>query len=319
MPAGCFIVSTGRCGSTLLSDLLREHPALLSLSELFSSLRSTRMPAFPPGDLAGADAWRLLTTPRPEVNLLLMQRCADTGAHVARGLSPGRVPPLLMGPLPGLSPDPLALHEELGAFVRGLPAAPAAKQYTRAFEWLCGRLDRGDWVERSAGSAAYADELVRGWPEARYVHLVRDGRATARSMSANDGFRMAVLLEELGDRAATPAGLVGAIASLRTAWIPIERFGELWSRQVIAADRWLRALPDERRLTLRYEDLVGDAAGELRRLASFLGLGGAATGRWVRAAAARVARPRTDWRELPDGERGRLEAACAPGLALLGY
>ncbi len=34
-----FVVGTGRCGSTLLSRLLREHRDVLSMSEFFSTLR----------------------------------------------------------------------------------------------------------------------------------------------------------------------------------------------------------------------------------------------------------------------------------------
>ncbi len=33
-----FIVSTGRCGSTMLSDMVRMHPKLLSVSEFFAML-----------------------------------------------------------------------------------------------------------------------------------------------------------------------------------------------------------------------------------------------------------------------------------------
>ena len=35
---GVFVVSTGRCGSTMLSNMLRLNPGILSLSEFFSLL-----------------------------------------------------------------------------------------------------------------------------------------------------------------------------------------------------------------------------------------------------------------------------------------
>jgi putative sulfotransferase len=131
-----FIVTTGRCGSTLLSNLLREHPSVLSVSELFSSLHSLQVSAFPSGPLSGREMWRIVTTPRPEVNQL-MRGCEDGEALAAAGLEPGRIPPLLMGALRDLSPDPLGLHEDLGAFVRELPSAPAGAQYGRMLDWLC--------------------------------------------------------------------------------------------------------------------------------------------------------------------------------------
>ena len=33
MSTPTFVVGTGRCGSTMLSNMLREHPKVLSLSE----------------------------------------------------------------------------------------------------------------------------------------------------------------------------------------------------------------------------------------------------------------------------------------------
>jgi hypothetical protein len=38
MPDARFIIGTGRCGSTLLSRMLRLHPRVLELSELFVGL-----------------------------------------------------------------------------------------------------------------------------------------------------------------------------------------------------------------------------------------------------------------------------------------
>lgn len=33
-----FVVGTGRCGSTMLSNMLRQHPRVLSLSEFYASV-----------------------------------------------------------------------------------------------------------------------------------------------------------------------------------------------------------------------------------------------------------------------------------------
>src|SRR4051812_47791592 len=78
MPGACddvsggrFIVSTGRCGSTLLSNLLSSHPSVLTVSELFSSLQPG---AFPQEAVGGVEFWRLLSTPRELWTLALRQR-----------------------------------------------------------------------------------------------------------------------------------------------------------------------------------------------------------------------------------------------------
>jgi putative sulfotransferase len=310
--AGRFIVSTGRCGSTLLSELLLTHPAVLSLSELFAMLQSERLGAFPADELDGGEMWRVLSTPRPEITE--MQRsCGD---------AEDPTPPLLMFALNGVAEDPAGLHDELGAYVRSLPEDSIGAHYSRVFAWLCERCGRRLWVERSGFSTYFLADLVRWWPDGRYVHLVRDGREAAISMSRRPGRYLAVLYEEL--RRSHPSMSVedlvaAAMAAARASSVPLERFGKLWSDHVVAAHERLSALPPEQVLSVRFEDLTACPELELRRIVDFLGAGQETTPEWLAAAAARIEPREPRAPRLADEELAGLEAACRPGQELLGY
>lgn len=85
------------------------------------------------------------------------------------------------------------------------------------------------------------DRLLRIWPKARFVHLLRDGRDVARSCIG--------------------MGWAGNVWHGAERWIAAE---ELW---VSLASR----VPAARRLELRYEDLIRDPEKELARTCAFLG------------------------------------------------
>jgi putative sulfotransferase len=61
-----FIVGTGRCGSTMLSNMIREHPRILGLSEFFISVTDcARTPqameqAFPQDAIDGPTFWKII-------------------------------------------------------------------------------------------------------------------------------------------------------------------------------------------------------------------------------------------------------------------
>src|SRR4029077_2615778 len=69
-----FVVGTGRCGSTLLSRVLREHPDVLCMSDFFGILRlagASGRSGFPVGDLTGAELWDLLARPFPMLDAMV--------------------------------------------------------------------------------------------------------------------------------------------------------------------------------------------------------------------------------------------------------
>jgi hypothetical protein len=196
-----FIVGTGRCGSTMMSNLVRMHPRLLSLSEFFMSLGGR---AFTLREPDGERFWRLLSRLPPIAGRMLAKGPADGGGAVwlrqRRALRPADVPPILVTALPHLTRDYDALYDELGPFLRGGGRAPLGQHYQYLFEWLCRRFDRERVVERSGSSLLFVPALARLFEGAKFVHLYRDGRDAAISMQRHAFFRLIVRSAGLFER-----------------------------------------------------------------------------------------------------------------------
>jgi hypothetical protein len=86
------------------------------------------------------------------------------------------------------------------------------------------------------------DRLLRLWPEARFVHLIRDGRDVARSV--------------------VEMGWAGTVWNGCNRWIEAETLWDCFSRD----------LPPDRHMTLRFEDLIRDPVRELSRICEFSGV-----------------------------------------------
>ena len=346
-PRPVIVVGTGRCGSTLVSAMMRAHPEVLSLSELFSFVTDlgSRIPqAFAAEPVDGAAFWRVLAATPPRASLLLRHglRMDEVAYPFERGryrASEG-VPAVLTTMLPHLVDDPAddpdARFDELAAVMSARPPAPMAEHYRFMFAHLMQCHGRRTWVERSGGSLRVVQRLVHAFPEARFVHLVRDGRDTAISMSRHIGFRMALigiqLLELLGvdpwqsDDRSEADDLDDELAALLPERFTAEAFerydlspslcGHYWSGEIRRGLQVLGTLPPDRVLTLRYEDLLADPHAGVTRLGEALGLG-PVDPRWREAAVAMVGRGRSSWRALPLADQRELHDACAPGMAAL--
>ncbi|WP_051898883.1 sulfotransferase [Sciscionella sediminilitoris] len=328
-----FIVGTGRCGSTMLSKALQGHPQVLSLSEFFAALRHRAFPAEP---LDGQGFWELLRKPDPLLDAMMRagaRKPAWHGPSARRSSEVSGVPVIRHVTLPALSDDPDRLYEELAGELPHWPRRPIGDHYRDLFGWFTARFGRQVFVERSGASLLYVQRLRRMFPEARFVHLYRDGPDCALSMSRHYGFRL-MLLPRAAARAANvpvrrlfqkhiselPAdyqrffraefseeSLMGVDLSLRD-------FGEFWSSMICNG---VGELADTDHLDLCYEQLLADPRGELGTLASYLGV--SADPGWIDRVSAGIDRFRSGTAQRLDPvSREELRTACAPGeLALI--
>ena len=336
MTAPAFIVGTGRCGSTMLSDVLRRHPDILSVSEFFTlvtDLGGRIAETFPEGGVDGQAVHAIACGAHPKQTLMHEHDVAMSEV-LYRGAS--EVPAIMQTTLPHLTPEPEALFDEVSAFIARQPAAPIGRHYARLFDWLAVRFDKERWVERSGGSLRIVRRLFETFPDARFVHIVRDGRTTAMSMAKHYGFRMALvalqLTEILGcdpfestDRtyiADVPDELMPFLPehfdadAFRTYDVPLPLCGHYWSGEIMDGLKALSAVPADRVLTLRYEDFLATPKTAITQLVGFLDAPPDAA--WVDDVAGLVRSARMNVDALPRAERAALEDACAPGFAALG-
>lgn len=334
---GVFAVSTGRCGSTMLSNMLRLNPDILSLSEFLSALLPDPLPQ---GALDAAAYWRLLTRPAPffvhayRLGLRVPEFLYWPGPR-SRFTAATGIPPILMTALPHLSDDPEGLYDEVQAFVAGLTPASVAAQHRRLFAWLCSRLGARAWVERSGGSVIYVHQLADLFGDAKFVHLYRDGRECAYSMSRHPAYRLVAVDMMLHSRLGTSPylsddKLPGQVPPDLRPFMPgtfdreaFERFevpaaemAQLWSDMIMPALDVLTSLPPQRVLHLSYEDLVAEPRQALSQLAHFAGLPRADPG-WLDRAVALVEARAPRWPTLPEEQLSELTRVCEPAMRRL--
>jgi len=174
------------------------------------------------------------------------------------------------------------------------------------------------------------------FPDAKYVHIYRDGRETALSASRFPPMRLAlisralhaVVRKQIYDKfspqevARLPEEFRPLVAqnfdveAFKKYSIPIEGFGKMWSDTLTKGMTALAKLPSERVLHLSYEAILENPATELRRFIQFLDPN-LEQDAWLKHAITLVRPNPLKWTNLPADNLARLEAACAPGMAVL--
>ncbi|MGZ4481385.1 MAG: sulfotransferase family protein [Gaiellales bacterium] len=131
------------------------------------------------------------------------------------------------------------------------PGATVAEGISAVFEVCAEHEGKPRWGDKTPMYMGYLPLLERLFPQALFVHLVRDGRDAACSFLD------------------MPDGIVTRTwAHRRTA----AGFACQWRTEVDAADGLAARVGRDRFLEVSYEALVHDPAGHLRRICAFAGL-----------------------------------------------
>jgi hypothetical protein len=140
----------------------------------------------------------------------------------------------------------------------GAEAARLRSAFSNIARWNGGRV----LVVKRIANNRRIPLLRTTFPDARFVEIVRDGRAVAHSISKVDWW---------------PAMRVWWLGQTPVEWAaaghhPLELCARHWVEEVDVLERHLADVTPDQRLTVRYEDLITDPHRMLAEVASFGGL-----------------------------------------------
>jgi Sulfotransferase family len=288
----CFLIGTGRSGSSLVHEVLARHPGVGFVSNL-----EDRLPGLPPA------AWRYnnLLYRRVPPALTRKGRLRYAPSEAYRALS-RQVSPMVTVPL------------------RDLVAADA-------MPWVAGRFQAFFSDRALAQARPVFLHKFTGWPrtgfirasfpQARFIHIVRDGRAVAASLLRTSWWRGYLGPEQLHVGGLPPAYAAEWEASGRS--FPLLA-GLSW-KAVLDAYPPARALvPADQWLDVRFEDVLADPGSCFKELLAFMGL--ADDNRFQAGLARTVLDPgrrEAFRRQLDPASLALLDGSLADHLRLWGY
>jgi len=238
-----FVLGTGRCGSTLVHEVLAHHRAVGFVSNIDDNL--------PALNLSGRWNGALYRRLPPRFSRKGRLRFAPSEAY---RLLDHHVSPMISNPSRDLTAD---------------DATPwVARQFGTFFEQRAAAQHRGSFLHKFTGwpRAGFISAVL---PEARFINIVRDGRAVANSwlqMPWWQGYRG----PEGWQWGRLPTAYEKSWEDSDRSFVALAGLG--WMILMDAFERAAALLPADRWLEVRYEDVIADPRGEHGRMLSFLGL-----------------------------------------------
>ena len=329
------IVGTGRCGSTMLSNALFRYEPILVLSEFFSTLSSK---AFVKTNLNGMEFCSILADLRPIFKHLFQHKInIEEYANVENEF----VPPMLVNTLPALTKEASTLYQEMIKYFSELPKMSISDLYMNLFDWLRRYFNKNIWIERSGSSLEYVDSLVELFPNARFIHIYRNGLDCAVSMSKHYGFKAAMLqsiVEELTGKNPFTDVLteeekekIGGYANIiphehfnsdifMNYKIPLYKYGLLWTTQVLKTIKLFKNFSEEKFMSVCYEDILNNPQKELNKVMKFINSDFEDDKLIEEMSLGVNSNKKFNWEQnLTEEEKVQLINSCKLGMRALGY
>jgi hypothetical protein len=292
--APLFVVGAPRSGTSLLYKLLCLHPRAAWISNW-----GRRAPGQPALAALNRLARRLPAT----------RRRAWFGADGANAYVYGHARPLVERLFPSpVEGEPVYRRCGVGSGAAGVPdrqIAELRRSFAAIQQWSGGDL----LISKRIHNNLRIPLLAEAFPRARFVHLIRDGRAVAYSLSRVDWWE---------------DGVVWWYGQTPRRWReegrdPWELCARHWVRELAAVGTGLTAVPAGQRVEVRYEQLVHEPIETVGAIASFAGLGPEPS--WT-AELPRLRYPDKDdaWRDaLAPDARASIERIQRADLRCLGH
>jgi hypothetical protein len=206
MEVPIFIIGRQHSGNTMLASMLDRHPDVLGLQN----------------EGAFFESQSHLTTLSPE-------------ARTEQLIN------LLQEEVGGASVTPGALRRKIHD-VSGRKGHPSASVlYRTGMEWVTDQCGASRWARKATSYVFYIDEILRVFPDARFIYLARNPLDLAASLKRRGEWRRV----------------------LRMVWG--------WNRGTETALQWTTSTPDQVRL-VRYEDLVQMPRKTMQEICTFASL-----------------------------------------------
>ncbi len=239
-----FIVGTGRCGTNLLNKMLDFHPQLQAVTE--THFISTLASRFADMELSAEDFWTVI-----DEHYTSSGTRKWTDAHLeAANIS-----------------DKDFFKKE---FIKYCHSHHTHAERIMAFFNFIYKKNNHDIIDKTPQYGLQMQAISRLFPQAKFIHLIRDGRFAATSMVKHPGICRLI-------NGGHPDQLLNfsyeAALSQVTADEPtLQEAIKYWEKVVLAIQKQAKGLAPSQYLELHYEDLLTHPRHTLQTVTTFLNI-----------------------------------------------